>query len=220
MNFTLLSVIFFSLIAHSIWKRVMPKKMKLRRSLKELMRFCLHLYRHNKDIYSEELNFYLLEKEKSCKEMLENKELPEEELEKFLDTTKEEFKSKIPKPNSPKIAENIDICVVAFSLAFSARALFLQPFIIPTGSMQPTLHGLNYYDVTHKEITMGPGDFPGEKDKQPASFKRFLHILFYSRGKVDIELNGSIFAGNDFDYSRIRKVGKGEMIRKQLGIPF
>ena len=40
----------------------------------------------------------------------------------------------------------LDVLAVAFGVAFGLRALFVQPFQIPTSSMQPTLFGIHYID--------------------------------------------------------------------------
>ena len=40
----------------------------------------------------------------------------------------------------------LDVLAVAFGVAFGLRALFIQPFQIPTSSMQPTLFGIHYID--------------------------------------------------------------------------
>ena len=43
-----------------------------------------------------------------------------------------------------KVREWMDIIAVAMAVAFGIRGLFLQPFKIPTSSMQPTLYGIHY----------------------------------------------------------------------------
>ena len=46
-----------------------------------------------------------------------------------------------PRPH-PKWRENVEVLVVAIALAMACRTYFIQPFKIPTGSMQPTLYGV------------------------------------------------------------------------------
>ena len=46
-----------------------------------------------------------------------------------------------PRPH-PKWRENVEVLVVAISMAMACRTYFIQPFKIPTGSMQPTLNGI------------------------------------------------------------------------------
>ena len=46
-----------------------------------------------------------------------------------------------PYPN-PAWRENIEVLLVALAVAMGIRTFFLQPFKIPTGSMQPTLFGV------------------------------------------------------------------------------
>jgi signal peptidase I len=46
--------------------------------------------------------------------------------------------------------ENLEVVVVAVAVAMAFRTYFLQPFKIPTGSMQPTLYGIHY---TPRETT-------------------------------------------------------------------
>lgn len=47
-----------------------------------------------------------------------------------------------PPPPNPGLRENCEVLLVAIVIAVGIRAYFLQPFKIPTGSMQPTLHGI------------------------------------------------------------------------------
>jgi len=46
-----------------------------------------------------------------------------------------------PYPNAG-LRENIEVLLVAIAVAMGIRTFFLQPFKIPTGSMQPTLYGI------------------------------------------------------------------------------
>lgn len=47
-----------------------------------------------------------------------------------------------PSRGSAKIRENVEIIAVAVAVAMGFRTYFIQPFKIPTGSMQPTLYGV------------------------------------------------------------------------------
>ena len=48
----------------------------------------------------------------------------------------------LPPHPFPKWRENVEVLVVAIALAMACRTYFIQPFKIPTGSMQPTLNGV------------------------------------------------------------------------------
>ncbi|MEK0445855.1 MAG: Signal peptidase [Verrucomicrobiota bacterium] len=52
------------------------------------------------------------------------------------------------------LKENVEVFIVAISIALGVRTYFVQPFTIPTGSMQPTLNGI----IT--EITAQPPPNP------------------------------------------------------------
>jgi signal peptidase I len=71
-------------------------------------------------------------------------EKPPAEAAVFLDETTEKMAETLPRKSHPAIREWVDILAVALTVAFGLRALYLQPFKIPTSSMQPTLFGIHY----------------------------------------------------------------------------
>lgn len=48
----------------------------------------------------------------------------------------------VPNYNASPLKENVEVIIVAVIVALGIRAYFLQPFKIPTASMQPTLNGI------------------------------------------------------------------------------
>jgi signal peptidase I len=67
--------------------------------------------------------------------------------------------------------ENCEVFLVAIIIAIGVRTYFIQPFTIPTGSMQPTLYGII-----------------GTKTDEPAPnlLVRLLHAGLYGRSYVDV----------------------------------
>jgi len=70
-----------------------------------------------------------------------------------------------PPQDHQGIRENVELFVVAIVLALGIRAFYLQPFKIPTGSMQPTLNGVighrmdgpppNFFTRAFQFLTLG-----------------------------------------------------------------
>lgn len=81
----------------------------------------------------------------------------------------------VPGYRSSAIKENIEVIVVAIVVALGIRAYFLQPFKIPTASMQPTLNG----------ITARP--LP-ESDSFPNPLLRGLEYLTRGRNYVEMRV--------------------------------
>src|SRR5436190_16251433 len=48
----------------------------------------------------------------------------------------------VPNYNANSLKENVEVIIVAVVVALGIRAYYLQPFKIPTASMQPTLNGI------------------------------------------------------------------------------
>jgi signal peptidase I len=57
--------------------------------------------------------------------------------------------------------ENVEVLLVALAVAMAIRTFFLQPFKIPTGSMQPTLYGVTSlpdFNPIYRQIQDGSAD--------------------------------------------------------------
>lgn len=100
-----------------------------------------------------------------------------------------------------------DTLVVSLSVAACIRALFYQPFKIPTGSMQPTLYGIQSIDL--------PESAQAWYDAQPMRFCRWLltgdawhTIRAESTGAIVLNRSGSARPG----YMELRIAGKPHYI--------
>ena len=80
----------------------------------------------------------------------------------------------MPPRSFPKWRENVEVLVVAISMAMACRTYFIQPFKIPTGSMQPTLHG----------VTARPQDGRQWHDRLPFSL---VNLALFGERYVEIK---------------------------------
>jgi signal peptidase I len=65
-----------------------------------------------------------------------------------------------PYPN-PGWRENIEVLLVAIVVAMGIRTFFVQPFKIPTGSMQPTLYGITQENLIGRSDEKAPNWLSG-----------------------------------------------------------
>ena len=84
----------------------------------------------------------------------------------------------------PALRELLDLLLVVGAVAFGIRGLFLQPFRIPTGSMQPTLYGIHYQYR--------------EEGKTADKLASPLQFLFFSRRRAAAEIrrDGTLDTGS------------------------
>jgi signal peptidase I len=76
-----------------------------------------------------------------------------------------------PPPKDAGWRENVEVFLVAIVIAAGVRAYFLQPFKIPTGSMQPTLFGIVGTPTT---------------SRPPNPISRALQLVLFGRHYIDV----------------------------------
>jgi signal peptidase I len=77
---------------------------------------------------------------------------PKEALQKQMEELEKAANKWIKPYPHAEWRENVEVFLVAIVVAMGIRTFFLQPFKIPTGSMQPTLYG-----VTTQDLRFDPG---------------------------------------------------------------
>jgi signal peptidase I len=89
----------------------------------------------------------------------------------------------LPAYPSAALRENVEVLLVALAVAMGIRTFFLQPFKIPTGSMQPTLFGVNSQNL------LGNTDF-----KMPTGWQyvkewfggvSYVHVVAQADGQIE-----------------------------------
>ncbi len=85
-----------------------------------------------------------------------------------------------PPSRFPWLAENLEVAVVALAVAMAIRCFFVQPFKIPTGSMQPTLYGITFENQSA----------PGFWDRFPLNVPAWV---LFGEGYIEVRAKNSGF---------------------------
>ncbi len=79
--------------------------------------------------------------------------------------------------------ENVEVLLVALAVAMGIRTFFLQPFKIPTGSMQPTLFGVTSKNLINDRSFVIPTGW--ERVKEWFEGVSYVHVVAPADGKLE-----------------------------------
>jgi signal peptidase I len=116
------------------------KDRQARQGAKELVAAARKLVRMNRDIMEPQ---QVEEIDGACTKLdraIKSKDMPT--IAVSSDTLEILLGKAFPKGKNSWLIENVEVLVVAIIVAMAVRTFFIQPFKIPTGSMQPTLYGI------------------------------------------------------------------------------
>ena len=117
------------------------KRRGIRKEIKAFRKHIKHILVRDDDILSESTKTELMDirtKLDALKPEISTKTVA------ALEKEGKRFSKTIPQKKWKLIREYAEIIAVALTVAFGVRALYVQPFKIPTSSMEPTLFGIHY----------------------------------------------------------------------------
>ncbi len=126
------------------------KERRARKAARNILRHADHFKNIREDLMSTEQLKELADAKQVLKEQLKSGDTSS--IEMAGDSLAEKISFLFPRKAFPAIRENLEVIVVAIAVAMAFRTYFLQPFKIPTGSMQPTLYGITSETVTDPTI--------------------------------------------------------------------
>lgn len=123
---------------------------KERRDAREVITHCYKRLRKDNDILPEKQKIQF---QKEIQKAQNAYTAEDPKLIKIVEGLVELYNKTFPEKSASGLRENGEVILVAFVLAMAFRTFFLQPFKIPTGSMQPTLNGVIIRPVEAEDKT-------------------------------------------------------------------
>lgn len=120
---------------------------KERKHVRDLLKGARKLQHANTDILSARDNARLTQAFGELDTVFREKD--DSRLEHAVEQLERRLERNFPRQKQHRIRENVEVFLVAVVVAMAVRTYFLQPFKIPTGSMQPTLYGIHSPSAEH-----------------------------------------------------------------------
>ncbi len=120
------------------------EKRRLNKQINHLLHEARHARHMREDVVSREL-LEELDRRAEALHGTRQGNVSADEVRKRCEQLAQAINAVFP-PKEPRwIRENVEVIVVALAVALAFRTYFIQPFKIPTGSMQPTLNGITFH---------------------------------------------------------------------------
>ncbi len=117
------------------------EKRRMRKELKEYLHAARHARNMREDIAAPGDLEELAQAEEAVRSFRKSGG-PNSEIKAAVEVLQDVTEKIYPSSNRSGMRENVEVLIVAIGAAMAIRAFFLQPYKIPTGSMQPTLNGI------------------------------------------------------------------------------
>ncbi len=116
------------------------QRRRLRKQIKHVLHDARHARHMREDLVDADQIESVREAERALKDAWKRRDY--DAVEREADVLVGRTESIYPPKTHPRVREYVEILVVAVTVAMAFRTFFVQPFKIPTGSMEPTLYGI------------------------------------------------------------------------------
>jgi signal peptidase I len=126
------------------------RRRKLKKQIKHILHDARHARHMREDVAPGDRIDAVLVAEQALKDAWNRRDYTglEQEAETLMRATETIY----PPKSHPRTREYLEILVVAVTVAMAFRTFFVQPFKIPTGSMEPTLYGIKVESQVGKGV--------------------------------------------------------------------
>lgn len=157
------------------------ERRRWRKTVKHMLHEASHVYHMRADLMSEQQAEELLAARARLADAWRQRDAAA--LDKASARLSEVMDKVRPPVSFPALRENVEVFVVAFAVAMAFRTYFIQPFKIPTASMQPTLYGITVQPQANRQLL---DYFPMNLLRAALFGERYVEVRAKAAGEVRI----------------------------------
>ncbi len=141
-------LLLYALFGGWLIRKLSPEKRRLRLLCRDYATHLRRVIRHDRDLLTPAAALSLRELGRQARDISRARQMTDAEIRLQMHEIEQQGQQLLAyrQSGSAWIRETLEVMVVALSVAFAFRALFFQPFKIPTGSMEPTLYGVHFVE--------------------------------------------------------------------------